>query len=70
VSIVNPIHGDHCEAQHREYMIDHDAAYAFDVVAEIVQLETTFSLSLLLMGLTIGEKLHHFSASGNAIDWP
>lgn len=51
-----------------DYMTNQDTIHASDIVAEVMHLETTLSLSLHLMGAPIGKTLDLLSADGKAVN--
>jgi hypothetical protein len=58
---------DHSVAQHRVHLTGQDMIDAPDVIAEVAQLETTFSHCLCLVRVPLCKTLRHLGTSGKMI---
>ena len=67
---VGSLNGDHSVTQHMVHSTSQDMKDTPYVIAEVAQLQTTFSLCLYLMKVPLSETLHHLSMSGEMIHWP
>jgi hypothetical protein len=68
VEASNPIHGDQCEAQHREYTTHHYSVYASDLIAEVVDLEAALTLGLHLMRASLCKALDHLCSGREVVN--
>ena len=59
VEALSPIHGDQCEAQHREYLAHHHSVYTLDLITEVVDLKAALTLGLHLMRACLRKACDH-----------